>query len=236
MDAKHCWKLILASAAAAAALGACGSTPAPVQPALLPPAPAQPALPPPAAGPPQVAIVGDRQWQLVAAAYDFIGADQLFVGGTQYNFDCTGAVLAIYAAAGVNLGGRFADYTGNGVARVYQMVVAHGLFYPADPRLLPAPGDLVFFDNTFDSNGDGRWNDELTHVAMVTSASGDGTISYVHTHVRRGVVIEQMNLLHPDAVPPNAPLRQRGAPRDGTGRWLASHLVRGFGRAFLLPA
>lgn len=234
-NAKHCRKLILAAVAAAIALGACGSTPEPVQPALLPPATVQPALPPPAAGPPQVAVAGDRQWQLVTAAYDFIGADQLFVGGTRYNFDCTGAVLAIYAAAGVNLGRRFADYTGNGVARVYKMVVAHGLYYPAAPRLLPAPGDLVFFDNTFDSNGDGRWNDELTHVAMVTAASGDGTISYVHTHVRRGVVIEQMNLLHPDAVPPNAPMRQRGAPRDGTGRWLASHLVRGFGRAFLLP-
>ena len=224
-DAKHRWKLILAVVAAAGALGACGSTPAAMRPALLPPSESNP----------EVAVGDERQRQLVVAAHDFIGADQLYVGETRYNFDCTGTVLAIYAATGINLGRRFVDYTGSGVTRLYQMVVAHGLYYPADPRLLPAPGDLVFFDNTFDRNGDRRWNDELTHLAMVTATSGDGTISYVHNHIRRGVVIEQMNLLHPDAVPPNAAMRQRGAPRDGTGRWLASHLVRGFGRAFLLP-
>ena len=63
----------------------------------------------------------------------------------------------------------------------------------------------------------------------------NGTISYLHNHLRHGVIIEHMNLRRPDSSKLNAPLRQRGSPRDGSGRWLASHLVRGFGRAHLLP-
>ena len=177
-----------------------------------------------------------RQQRLVRAAHDLIGVDRLFVGGTEYRDDCTGAVLAVYAGAGINLGARFHQYRGNGVARLFQMMRDHRLYYPADARLLPAPGDIVFFDNTFDRNGNRRWDDSLTHMALVVAVDRSGTISYLHNHLRRGVIIERMNLGYPDSPELNAPLRQRGAPRDGSGRWLASHLVRGFGRAFLLPA
>ena len=177
-----------------------------------------------------------RQQRLVRAAHDLIGVDRLFVGGTEYRDDCTGAVLAVYAGAGINLGARFHQYRGNGVARLFQMMRDHRLYYPADARLLPAPGDIVFFDNTFDRNGNRRWDDSLTHMALVVAVDRSGTISYLHNHLQRGVIIEQMNLGYPDSAELNAPLLQRVSPRDGSGRWLASHLVRGFGRAFLLPA
>ena len=177
-----------------------------------------------------------RQQRLVRSAHDLIGVDRLFVGGTEYRDDCTGAVLAVYAGAGINLGGLFHQYRGNGVTRLFQMMRDHRLYYSADSRVLPAPGDIVFFDNTFDRNGNRRWDDALTHMALVVAVDRSGTISYLHNHLRRGVIIERMNLGYPDSPELNAPLRQRGAPRDGSGRWLASHLVRGFGRAFLLPA
>ena len=168
-------------------------------------------------------------------AHDLIGVDRLYVGGTEYRDDCTGAVLAVYAAAGINLGAHFHQYRGNGVARLHRMMRDHRLYLAADAYARPEPGDIVFFDNTWDRNGNGRWDDDLTHMGVVVAVDRNGTISYLHNHLRRGVIVEQMNLRHPDSRELNAPLRQRGSPRDGSGRWLASHLVRGFGRAHLLP-
>ena len=179
--------------------------------------------------------LSERQRALVRSAHDLIGVDRLYVGGTEYRDDCTGAVLAVYAAAGVNLGAHFHRYRGNGVARLHRMMQDHRLYFPAAPDARPAPGDIVFFDNTWDRNGNRLWDDDLTHMGVVVAVDRTGTISYLHNHVRRGVIVELMNLRRPDARKLNAPMRLRGSPRDGSGRWLASHLVRGFGRAHLLP-
>ena len=176
-----------------------------------------------------------RQRALVQSAHDLVGVDRLYVGGTEYRDDCTGAVLAVYAAAGINLGARFHRYRGNGVARLHRMMHDHRLYFGAARDARPEPGDIVFFDNTWDRNGNLRWDDDLTHMGLVVAVDRAGTISYLHNHVRRGVIIEQMNLRHPDARALNAPMRLRGSPRDGSGRRLASHLVRGFGRAYRLP-
>ena len=179
--------------------------------------------------------LSDRQQRLLRSAHDLIGVDRLYVGGTEYRDDCTGAVLAVYAGAGINLGAQFHRYQGNGVARLHRMMRDHRLYFAAGAHARPEPGDIVFFDNTWDRNGNRRWDDDLTHMGLVVAVDRNGSISYLHNHLRRGVIVEQMNLRHPDARGLNAPLRQRGSPRDGSGRWLASHLVRGFGRAHLLP-
>ena len=187
--------------------------------------------------PPSIAghSLSERQRALVRSAHDLIGVDRLYVGGTEYRDDCTGAVLAVYAAAGINLGARFHEYQGNGVERLHRMMRDHHLYFRAAPDARPEPGDIVFFDNTWDRNGNRRWDDDLTHMGLVVAVDRAGTISYLHNHVRRGVIIEQLNLRHPDARRLNAPMRLRGSPRDGSGRWLASHLVRGFGSAYRLP-
>jgi cell wall-associated NlpC family hydrolase len=183
------------------------------------------------------------QQALVRAAHDLIGVDELYIGGQHYLFDCSGTVMAIYASAGLNLGRHFERYTGNGVSRIHQMVEEYGKLVAKDPGDLPAPGDIVFFDDTYDKNGDGAWNDALTHTGMVVAVSPAGTVQYVHNHYRLGIVIEQMNLARPDIhyeridgvdVKVNAPMRMRGTG-GGPGRWLASHLTRDFGRAFEIP-
>ena len=82
--------------------------------------------------------------------------DRLYVGGTEYRDDCTGAVLAVYAAAGINLGAHFHRYQGNGVARLHRMMRDH-------------------------RNGNGRWDDDLTHMGVVVVAVAvdrNGTISW----------------------------------------------------------
>ena len=45
---------------------------------------------------------------------------------------------------------------------------------------MPREGDLVYFDYTWDANGNGRADDQLTHIAVVTRVEGDGTVELVH--------------------------------------------------------
>ena len=40
-------------------------------------------------------------------------------------------------------------------------------------------GDLVFFDNTWDADGDGVDNDPFTHVGVVEKVESDGTIVFI---------------------------------------------------------
>ena len=99
----------------------------------------------------------------------------------------------------------------------------------------PRPGDLLFWDNTFDRSRNGRWGDQLTHVAIVVGVDEHGTISFLHHNYRRGIVVETMNLRHPDVhttetangtVILNAPMRMRRDRHIQPESWLASHLYR----------
>jgi hypothetical protein len=64
-------------------------------------------------------------------------------------------------------------------------------------RHVPSPGDVAFFDDTYDRNGNGRLDDELSHVAIVESVDEDGTIHLVHVG-SKGVVRIVMNLRRPE--------------------------------------
>ncbi|HMV66227.1 MAG TPA: CHAP domain-containing protein, partial [Myxococcota bacterium] len=96
------------------------------------------------------------------------------------------------------------------------------------------PGDLAFFDDTYDRDGDGRTNDPLTHVGVVLSVDAAGTIVVAHGGTSRGRTTLRMNLLHPhDAADAhgdtiNDPLRARRSGDPAGTRYLAAELWRGF--------
>ncbi|ADN03109.1 CHAP domain-containing protein [Spirochaeta thermophila] len=182
--------------------------------------------------------LSELQRRLVEEARGLVGRERLVVKGRGFTMDCTGVVLAVYYAAGIDLSAEFSRYEGNGVRRLYLTMKSHGLLYFTRT---PQPGDLIFWDDTYDANGDGRMNDPLTHVGMVVESHSDGTVVYIHHNYRRGIVLEYMNLYDPDTyttekggriVVVNSPMRMRGSP-SSNGKWLASHLVRDFGRAYL---
>ncbi len=167
-----------------------------------------------------------------------IGERQLVVRGKRFNYDCTGTVLAIYYHAGIDLAVRFGRYSGNGVNRLFRTLEDEQLIYTTE---LPVTGDLIFWDNTYDKNGDRAWNDPLTHVGMVTGVADDGTISYVHLNYSKGITVEYMNLLDTETnvrvvdgrnVILNSPMRMRGAQRTPRDRWLAGQLYRSFGMGY----
>lgn len=179
--------------------------------------------------------------ELGAGARSVIGATELVVKGRRFSWDCTGTVLAIYWYAGIDLARDFGRYSGNGVTRLYRTLQDASLLYTTREPIL---GDLVFWDDTYDADGDGSWDDPLTHVGMVMETADDGTVSYVHLNYRKGIVVERMNLREPGVhqrvrdgkvTIVNSPLRMAEAGREHPDRWLAGQLYRVLGMGYLYP-
>jgi hypothetical protein len=172
---------------------------------------------------------------IVSGGLSLVGKDTLIVKGVTYPADCTGVVRAAYAFADIDLAYRFGRYEGNGVRRIYLTLHDQGLVYASS---FPVPGDIIFWDNTWDANGNKVADDELTHLGLVVASDPDGSISYLHYHYRLGPTVEAMNLLQPDLDVAkdgsriNAALRMRGSP-PGPGS-NAAQLFRAFGRGYEL--
>ena len=167
--------------------------------------------------------------QVAQAAIDLIGQRDLTVRGRRFNYDCTGTILAAYYAAGYDLAANFGAYAGNGVRRLYMMADDYGTLGNAEPLL---PGDIIFWDNSYDRNEDRRWNDEFTHAGIVVAVEGDGTITYVHHNYRRGVVMAKMNLRRPSDINRNSPMRMASHRWRDSDPWLSGELYRAHGALY----
>jgi hypothetical protein len=175
---------------------------------------------------------------VVASANALIGMApeaRVVVNGRTFVLDCIGTVSAIFWGMNVDVRRDFPRYRGDGVGRLYQSLKARGALHH---DLLPRPGDVIFWDNTWDANGDGKLDDDpLTHAGVVMSVDPDGTIHYVHEHVVKGVTVEVMNLQHPrDYYDPlgrivnNAMALNSGITRrENPPHWMSGDLWDSFG-------
>jgi hypothetical protein len=143
--------------------------------------------------------------RIAAAASASVGDRPLIVGGIRYRFDCSGVAAGIYARAGVPLS---QDGTAPDTRGLHALVKRHGSLR----RSHPLPGDLVFFDDTWDEDGNGRLDDALSHVGVVERVD-DGVVVFIHRAGGR-ILRSRMDLAHPHD-------RQddRGRPRN---HWLRS--------------
>jgi hypothetical protein len=178
--------------------------------------------------------------KLAEGAKSILGATQLVVRGRRFTMDCTGVVLAVYWYAGMDLAKDFSQFSGNGVERIYKTLERANLLYSTSKPLV---GDIIFWDNTYDHNEDGRWDDPLSHTGMVTGVDPDGTIAYVHYHVTKGIRIDYMNLKNPAVQTTmeeghvkviNSPMRLAVPGQPHPPNWLAGQLYRALGLAYLL--
>lgn len=165
--------------------------------------------------------LSDTQEKLIEGANWALGKKKLKVNGKTFNVDCSGTVMAVYYYAGIDLSKDFNKYSGGGTARIYQYLDDNDLLYNTD---YPVPGDIIFWDNTFDSNDDGKRNDYLTHMGIVVDITNEGTITYIHENYRKGIILESMNLDLPDNPTVNSAMRMRGSGMEQG--WLSSHLYR----------
>ncbi len=159
---------------------------------------------------------------IVRAANAFVGNPSLSVDGTAYRFDCSGLVEAALASAGL-------EETGSS-AMLFERARELGVLHH---RRAPKPGDVAFFDNTYDRDGNGRNDDSLTHSAVVVNVSSDGTVDMVHVG-SKGVTELRMNLRNPhdldvDGVRQNDYLRSKSGRDPANTEYLAGELWVGFG-------
>jgi len=160
--------------------------------------------------------------QVGKAAERYVGSSRLICNGTSYRYDCSGLVMAAHARAGLPVVGNTAAF--------FEQAKSEGVLHK---RKTPRIGDLAFFDNTHDRNGNGRLDDRLTHVAVVTAIDGKGTITMVHKS-GKGVLELRMNLRSPDVHTSedgalyNDYLRRRSSRDSARTRYLAGELWVGF--------
>jgi hypothetical protein len=180
-----------------------------------------------------VAAATPSQAAIGRTAAAFVGAPRIEAAGRRLRFDCSGLARGVYLTHGVDLfDGIETDDTANGVRLIYRHVSRYGRIHDGpDPR----PGDLVFFHNTLDRDGDGRANDLFTHVGIVERVEADGTVLFV-SHVSRGIERYRMNLAAPsrrladDGRVLNDYMRRRRPSDPSPTRYLTGELFAGFGR------
>lgn len=186
---------------------------------------------PPAAGSRLGAGNLQQGLRVAAVARNMLTRPRYRVGQITYNRDCSGFVLAVLARSGYDTSRLLANSRkAGGTASLYYHLRRLGLVHR---HRVPLIGDLVFFDNTYDRNGDGRANDLLTHVGIVEHVDSDGTVTFVH-RVRRGELRYRLNLFHPHlrrdrrtGKALNHPLRL-GTPRHGKYSGLTGELFHAF--------
>lgn len=131
---------------------------------------------------------------IVKSAARLVGARTITSQGKRIAYDCAGVTRAIFLEHGIDLyRGAFTDPKGNGVRLIHNHVRQHGTLLRGSNV---SPGDLVFFDNTWDFNGDGTLNDPLTHVGVVERLEPDGTVVFI-SRVANAIERYRMNLDQP---------------------------------------
>lgn len=130
--------------------------------------------------------------QIAQAASAQVGGTAVVVDGKRFRMDCSGVARGIYAAAGVRLGTVALDVSTNDTRVLFELVKRGGSLR----RTHPLPGDLAFFDDTWDQNGNGLRDDPLSHVAVVERVLDHGTVILVH-RVGSRIVRAYMTLADP---------------------------------------
>ncbi len=131
---------------------------------------------------------------IVRTAAKLVGATTIESKGRHIAYDCAGVTRAVFLKHGIDLYGSSAnDPEANGVRLIHAHIRQQGTFHQGP---VVHPGDLVFFNNTWDYNGDGKVNDPLTHVGIVERQKPDGTVIFI-SRVAGAVERYHMNLALP---------------------------------------
>ncbi len=115
------------------------------------------------------------------------------VKGKSFTSDCIGFVRYVYYSAGIDISHIY-DGGRGGVSSFYKGIEKRGWIYN---EFSPRIGDLIFFDNTYDANRNRKWDDDLTHIGIISGFGKHGTIFYIHYASGR-VKEDRINLNYPN--------------------------------------
>lgn len=142
----------------------------------------------------QAALPAPSRSAIVRTAAKLVGATTITSEGRHIAYDCAGVTRAIFLKHGIDLyDGSTEASDANGVRLIHAHMRQHGRLHQSP---IPHLGDLVFFDNTWDFNGDGELNDPLTHVGVVERIDPDGTVTFI-SRVAAAIQRYRMNLSRP---------------------------------------
>ncbi len=189
--------------------------------------------------PPLTVVSNELREKVLVSAKSLVGikynTQGVVVNGKSFTIDCIGTLRAAFWGAGIDIAQDFYKYTGNGVSCLYYSLKDGDALKAGT---VPSEGDVVFWDNTWDRNGDGVFgNDPLTHAGLIVQVDADGTCYYLHASVHAGVTIERMNLKSPSVWKDaegkvlNSGLylgSYYGNPKNPP-KWTAGELFRAFG-------
>jgi len=171
------------------------------------------------------------QTAIVQTAVKLLGATTVESNGRHIAYDCAGVTRAVFLKHGIDLyDGELSDSHANGVRIIHAHIRQQGRFHRGP---VAYPGDLVFFNNTWDYNGDGKVNDPLTHVGIVEQQESDGTVIFI-SRVAGAVERYRMNLGLPhvhktaDGRILNDYLRRKNALDRANTRYLTGELFAQF--------
>ena len=137
---------------------------------------------------------GPSRNAIVRTAAKLVGAKTVKSNGRRIAYDCAGVTRAVFLAHGIDLyAGEPGDPDANGVRIIHAHIQQQGTFHQGP---VAHPGDLVFFNNTWDFNRDGKVNDPLTHVGIVERREPNGTIIFI-SRVADAIERYHMNLSLP---------------------------------------
>lgn len=160
-------------------------------------------------------------YSVVKIAEDSLGLRSLpATRGRRFATDCIGFVRYVYYKAGLDLTAANGDGS-RGVDTLYHGLSERGFVFT---NALPRPGDIIFFDNTYDANRNGRWDDPLSHIGIVESLGPHNTVNYIHLTTGSGVTRDQINM--------DYPYTHAFRQSDGNLLVINSHLRRDRGEGF----
>ena len=132
--------------------------------------------------------------KFINISYNLINIKELpKINGKKFNNDCIGFVRFVYCKTGVDIGKLFQISVSGGGDSLYYGLLKRKLIYTNYP---PIPGSFIFFDNTYDSNKNGKLDDKLTHVGIVVKVDHYNTVHFIHYS---GNVVKEgrINLVYP---------------------------------------
>lgn len=169
--------------------------------------------------------------RLLTAAQAQVGSRDVSAAGRRFRADCSGFVTSCFFAADVEIGAEQPEAR-SGTEAIWLDVRTRGRVIPRGRARI---GDLAFFHNTYDRNGNGLRDDRFTHVALITARAPDGTLQITHFASGR-VKVDRMHPQHPNTATDTTTGATWNSPlRAGRGKTLTGQLLYRVGRMTFAP-
>lgn len=169
--------------------------------------------------------------RVLRRARRFLGKRSIYIDGRRFRWDCVGILRAAFFREFDTVIYRGAPKTGSGVLRMWYFAKQRGGIHF---RRIPERGDLIFFHQSYDANGNRKADDSFTHVAIVERVDKWGTITYIDRAVS-GIARRRMNLYYPNLMRHpvtgkviNSHVRPRRRWDEKGAKHLAGQLFAGF--------